>query len=84
MAKGVFQYIANRIFDCVGNSKVITCGLLIQKLLEHLSMDCDVLECEKDHILFKVDLCGDEAMYMLRINERNCVECVEFIGIVGE
>lgn len=81
--KGVFQYIANLIFYHVGNCKVISCNLIIKKLQEHLSLVCDIIECEPTHILIRADLHGDIALYRMSINERNCIEYVSFDGIEG-
>lgn len=80
MKKGVFQYIANLIYSHIGNCKVITCELLMRKLTNHLNMVIDIVECNKQHILFKVDLCGDVMLYKAAINDRNCIEYVECIG----
>lgn len=84
MEKGVFRFIANQMFSLIGHCKVISCKLIINKLREHLSLVCDVLECEKKHILIKVDLCGDIMLYKININDRDCVEYVECIGEVGQ
>lgn len=80
---GVFQYIANLMFSLVGHSKVISCNLVVSKLQEHLSLVCDVIECEPTHILIRADLHGDIALYRMSINERNCIEYVSFDGIEG-
>lgn len=84
MKKGVFRFIANQMFSLIGHCKVISCNLIIKKLQEHLSLVCDVLECEKTHILIRVDLCGDIMLYKIIINERNCVEYIECVGEVGQ
>lgn len=80
---GVFQYIANLMFSLVGHSKVISCNLVVSKLQEHISLVCDVIECEKSYISIRCNLCGDIALYKLHINERNCIEYVSFDGIEG-
>lgn len=82
MSKGVFQFIANRIFEHIGYCKVISCGLIINKLERHMSLDCEVLECEDSHILVRVNMCGDIAIYKITINDNKCVEFVEIVEVL--